>query len=93
MYTSNATLVPFNTGFLNVSPVHSLYYEETGHPTGLPVVFLHGGPGGGTAATDRVYFDPKVYRIVLFDQRVSRHTFSITHTLPESVKLTSRDHH
>ena len=57
------------TGRLKVSPVHELYYEESGNPDGKAVVFLHGGPGGGTEAKHRRYFDPAVYRIVLFDQR------------------------
>jgi proline iminopeptidase len=57
------------TGRLKVSPVHELYYEESGNPNGKAVVFLHGGPGGGTEAKHRRYFDPAVYRIVLFDQR------------------------
>jgi proline iminopeptidase len=60
---------PFNTGRLKVSPVHDLYYEESGNPKGKPVVFLHGGPGGGTEPKHRRYFDPATYRIVLFDQR------------------------
>ncbi len=57
------------TGRLKVSPVHELYYEESGNPNGKAVVFLHGGPGGGTEPKHRRYFDPAVYRIVLFDQR------------------------
>ncbi len=60
---------PFNTGRLKVSPIHDLYYEESGNPQGKPVVFLHGGPGGGTEPKHRRYFDPATYRIVLFDQR------------------------
>ncbi|HUQ09374.1 MAG TPA: prolyl aminopeptidase [Steroidobacteraceae bacterium] len=60
---------PFNSGFLKVSPVHDIYYEESGNPKGKPVVFLHGGPGGGTDAKMRQFFNPKKYRIVLFDQR------------------------
>jgi proline iminopeptidase len=60
---------PFNTGFLKVSPIHNLYYEESGNPQGKPVVFLHGGPGGGTDAKMRQFFNPRKYRIVLFDQR------------------------
>jgi proline iminopeptidase len=60
---------PYNTGMLRVSPVHQIYYEESGNPKGRPVVFLHGGPGGGTNAKMRQFFDPKRYRIVLFDQR------------------------
>jgi len=60
---------PFNSGFLRVSPVHEIYYEESGNPKGKPVVFLHGGPGGGTDPKMRRFFDPRRYRIVLFDQR------------------------
>ncbi|RYZ08250.1 MAG: prolyl aminopeptidase [Myxococcales bacterium] len=60
---------PYRTGFLPVSPVHSLYFEESGNPEGKPVVFLHGGPGGGTSPKQRRFFDPARYRIVLFDQR------------------------
>jgi proline iminopeptidase len=60
---------PFRTGRLKVSPVHEIYFEESGNPNGKPVVFLHGGPGGGTEPKHRRYFDPSVYRIVLFDQR------------------------
>ncbi|MEP6818706.1 MAG: prolyl aminopeptidase [bacterium] len=62
---------PFDTGRLKVSPVHELYYEQCGNPQGKPVVFLHGGPGGGISPDYRRYFDPKVYRVVLFDQRGS----------------------
>jgi len=62
-------LKPFNSGYLRVSPVHELYFEESGNPHGKPVVFLHGGPGGGTYAKMRQYFNPRRYRIVLFDQR------------------------
>jgi proline iminopeptidase len=60
---------PFRTGRLRVGGVHEIYFEESGNPSGKPVVFLHGGPGGGTEPKHRLYFDPKTYRIVLFDQR------------------------
>jgi proline iminopeptidase len=60
---------PFDTGFLPVSPLHTLYFEQCGNPRGKPVVFLHGGPGAGCNARSRRFFDPKHYRIVLFDQR------------------------
>jgi proline iminopeptidase len=49
--------------------LHTLYWEESGNPAGKPVVFLHGGPGGGTDPKQRRFFDPDRYRIVLFDQR------------------------
>jgi proline iminopeptidase len=60
---------PYNTGRLRVSDPHELYFEESGNPHGKPVVFLHGGPGGGTEPKQRRFFDPAAYRIVLFDQR------------------------
>jgi proline iminopeptidase len=60
---------PYRTGYLQVSEVHELYYEESGNPHGKPAVFVHGGPGGGTDAKMRSFFDPKRYRIILFDQR------------------------
>ena len=60
---------PYDVGQLKVSDLHTLYYEQSGNPNGKPVVFLHGGPGGGTNPKCRRFFDPSVYRIVLFDQR------------------------
>jgi len=60
---------PYATGRMPVSGGHDIYYEECGNPNGKPVVFLHGGPGGGVNPTFRRFFDPDAYRIVLFDQR------------------------
>ncbi len=62
-------LDPYRTGRLAVDAPHELYFEESGNPDGKPVVFLHGGPGGGTNPKQRQFFDPQRYRIVLFDQR------------------------
>ena len=59
----------YHTGTLQVSELHTLYYEESGNPLGKPVVFIHGGPGGGVDPSMRRYFDPKVWRVILFDQR------------------------
>jgi proline iminopeptidase len=60
---------PYRTGRLRVTGEHELHFEECGNPAGKPVVFLHGGPGGGTEPNHRRYFDPRAYRVVLFDQR------------------------
>ena len=60
---------PYNSGFLQVSALHRVYYAEYGNPDGQPVVFLHGGPGGGSQPDYARYFDPQKWRIVLFDQR------------------------
>ena len=62
-------LEPRRSGRLRVSPIHELHFEECGNPGGRPVVFVHGGPGGGTDPKMRRYFDPARYRVVLFDQR------------------------
>ncbi len=60
---------PYRTFHWQMDAVHTLYVEESGSEEGLPVLYLHGGPGGGCAAFNRQYFDPNVYRIILFDQR------------------------
>ena len=65
------TIEPFQQGYLKVSDLHEIYYEQSGSPGGSPVVFVHGGPGGGTEPLHRQFFDPAAYRIVLFDQRGS----------------------
>ena len=62
---------PYHSDSLQVSELHSVYFEQCGNPNGRPVVFLHGGPGGGIASYYRRFFDPQHYRIVLFDQRGS----------------------
>ena len=60
---------PYDQRMLDVGDGHSVYVEQCGDPTGIPVVVLHGGPGGGCSPAMRRYFDPNVYRIILFDQR------------------------
>ena len=62
---------PYKTQFIAVTAPHQLYIEESGNPDGIAVLFVHGGPGGGTTVTDRCFFDPEKYRIILFDQRGS----------------------
>jgi len=60
---------PYDSGHIRVSPVHELYYEQSGTPNGKPVVFLHGGPGAGLVPDYRRFFDPNAYRVILFEQR------------------------
>ncbi|MCB0389844.1 MAG: prolyl aminopeptidase [Bdellovibrionales bacterium] len=60
---------PYKTHRLKVSDLHELYIEEVGNPNGSPVIFLHGGPGGGITPVYRRFFDPNHYRVILFDQR------------------------
>jgi proline iminopeptidase len=60
---------PRRIGRIALDRRHEMYWEESGSANGIPVVFLHGGPGGGTIPNQRRFFDPTAYRIVLFDQR------------------------
>ena len=60
---------PFATGFLRLDALNTMYWEQSGNPSGIPVAFLHGGPGAGATPTHRRFFDPHHYRIVVFDQR------------------------
>lgn len=60
---------PFDQRMMDVGDGHKIYVEQCGNPSGIPVVVLHGGPGGGCSPAMRRYFDPAVFRVVLFDQR------------------------
>jgi proline iminopeptidase len=60
---------PYQTGALRIDTRHTMYWEQSGNPRGMPVVFLHGGPGAGATAAHRRFFDPDYWRIVIFDQR------------------------
>jgi len=60
---------PYQSGMLRLDDVHTMYYEQSGNPAGVPVIFLHGGPGAGASASHRQFFDPAFYRIIIFDQR------------------------
>jgi len=62
-------LSPNRHGMLAVDDLHTLYWEECGNPDGIPVLFLHGGPGAGLSPQHRRFFDPQRYRVILFDQR------------------------
>lgn len=69
MYELYPPIQPYVTHSVRVDPIHTLHVEECGNPEGLPVVFLHGGPGAGCSPWHRQFFDPRAYRIVLLDQR------------------------
>lgn len=60
---------PYNSGLLKVSDIHQIYWEESGNPHGIPVIFLHGGPGAGASPKARGFFNPRKYRVVIIDQR------------------------
>lgn len=62
---------PLRSGMLPVSELHTIYWEESGNPAGIPVIFLHGGPGAGSSPACRGFFNPEKYRIIIIDQRGS----------------------
>ena len=85
---------PFNKKHLKVSDLHHIYYEQCGNPQGSPIVFLHGGPGSGCSPTQRRFFDPAYYHIILFDQRgcgrsmpQGETNFNTTHDLVADMEL------
>ncbi len=69
MQTLYPELEPFSKDVLELENGHSIYFEQSGSKTGLPVIFLHGGPGSGCNENHRRYFNPDKYRIIIFDQR------------------------
>jgi proline iminopeptidase len=69
MRTLYPEITPYHTDKIKVSKIHTVYFEECGNPNGRPVVFLHGGPGGGIQPSYRQYFNPVKWRIILMDQR------------------------
>jgi pimeloyl-ACP methyl ester carboxylesterase len=87
-------IAPYHRGYLQVSALHQLYFEPCGQPQGIPVLFVHGGPGGSCEPIHRRFFDPQAYRIVLFDQRGagrSRPTAELTdNTTPHLIADTER---
>lgn len=68
-FTLFPEIAPYVTHFLAADHSHHIYYEECGNPAGVPVLFLHGGPGSGCNPAQRRFFDPSFYRIILLDQR------------------------
>lgn len=69
MRTLYPEITPYHTDKIKVSEIHTVYFEECGNPNGRPVIFLHGGPGGGIQPSYRQYFNPEKWRIILLDQR------------------------
>lgn len=68
-YNLYPEISPYSEGMLPLDNLHTMYWEQSGNPHGVPVLFVHGGPGTGTKPATRRFFDPTFYRIILFDQR------------------------
>ncbi|MEI7609164.1 MAG: prolyl aminopeptidase [Rhodospirillaceae bacterium] len=82
---------PYQSGMLRVDDSHILYWEQSGNPTGAPVLFLHGGPGAGASPTHRRFFDPGHYRIVIFDQRGAGRSRPLGETRANTTELLIAD--
>ena len=82
---------PYETGKMSVAEPHLLYWEQCGNPQGEPILFLHGGPGAGCSETDRRFFDPKYFRIVLLDQRGSGRSTPVGDLTDNTMADTARD--
>ncbi len=83
---------PFEAGHLDVGDGHSVYWEVCGNPEGKPALVVHGGPGSGCTPTHRRFFDPSVYRIVLFDQRGSGRSTPHAGDIDTSLDQNTTDH-
>lgn len=82
---------PYRSGMLPVDDLHALYWEESGNPDGVPVVYVHGGPGGGASPEKRQWFDPSHYRIVLYDQRAAFRSTPLGETRANTTALLVQD--
>lgn len=82
---------PYSQGFLQVDEIHTLYWEQSGNPDGVPILFIHGGPGGGTSPHHRCFFDPAHYRIILFDQRGAGRSTPLACTINNTLELLVSD--
>jgi proline iminopeptidase len=84
-------LEPYDQGMLALDDVHTMYWETCGNPIGVPVLFLHGGPGGGCSVEHRRFFDPEAFRIVLFDQRGAGNSSPLGEALENTTRHLVRD--
>jgi proline iminopeptidase len=84
-------IAPLRTGRLQVSPLHSIYWETCGNPAGIPALFLHGGPGAGISPKSRRFFDPARYHVTLFDQRGSGQSTPLGETRENTTDLLIQD--
>jgi proline iminopeptidase len=82
---------PRRTGMLPLDDLHTMYWEECGNPDGIPVVYVHGGPGGGASPEKRQWYDPDAYRIILFDQRAAFRSTPLAEVKANTTQLLVED--
>jgi len=75
---------PYRSGTLHLDSRHTMYWEQSGNPRGIPALFLHGGPGAGATPTHRRFFDPEYWRVVIFDQRGAGRSTPLGETIDNS---------
>ena len=84
-------LPSYDNGYLNVGNGHSIYFEQYGKPKGIPILFLHGGPGAGFSKSHKSFFDPNVFRVIFFDQRGSGKSIPYAETNNNNTQLLISD--
>ena len=84
-------LPSYDSNYLKVGNGHSLYFEQYGNPKGIPILFLHGGPGAGFSNSHKSFFDPKIFRVVFFDQRGSGKSIPYAETKHNNTQLLISD--
>jgi proline iminopeptidase len=82
---------PFKKGMLPVGDGHNIYWEQSGNPSGQPVVFLHGGPGAGSNPIHRRFFDPSYYQIIIFDQRGAGQSLPVANLIKNTIDYLIED--
>ena len=84
-------LASYDINYLKVGDGHSIYFEQYGNPKGIPILFLHGGPGAGFSNSHKSFFDPKIFRVILFDQRGSGKSIPYAETNYNNTQLLISD--
>ena len=84
-------LPSYDINYLKVSDGHSIYFEQYGNPKGIPILFLHGGPGAGFSNSHKSFFDPKIFRVIFFDQRGSGKSIPYAETNYNNTQLLISD--
>ena len=90
-YSKHDCLPSYDNGHLEVGNGHSIYFEQYGNPKGIPILFLHGGPGAGFSNSHKSFFDSNIFRVVFFDQRGSGKSIPYAETNYNNTQLLIAD--